>query len=388
MRYDAAPTILREPLVRALLFMLVAIAALSLTQMVWSVVVQFGDLILLFVFAWVISFLLEPLVAGLARWIPRPAAILIVYAALLVAIASGVILLIPVLVFQTETAAERLPHLEHSFRGLTDGISAVLASRGIALGDYTGQLVSPLAAIGPWFVANALTVATATASILTQVLLTLILSLYFMFDGARLGQQFVSAFPRKYRDEVGYFIVSVNRAFSAFLRGQIIQALVYGVGIALIMIGAGLPFAALASVLGGISIFIPFIGPVLGTVVPIVIALIADPAKAWLVALLAIGLNTVIINVLAPKLMSQQIGLSPVYVLAAVIIGARVGGPWGALFGIPVAAVIAAMITFYQLTVAERDQRVLQMMRAQDVSPAPANPASTPEEPTPAEVPG
>ncbi|OGG56321.1 MAG: hypothetical protein A3F84_01645 [Candidatus Handelsmanbacteria bacterium RIFCSPLOWO2_12_FULL_64_10] len=369
MHYDVTPPVLREPLVRALLIMLVAISALLLTQMVWTVVIQFGDLILLFVFAWVISFLLEPVVGGLQRWLPRAAAVLLVYSTLLIALTSSVVLLVPVLVSQTQTAAERLPELDNLFRRFADSVADGLATRGVTLADYTGQLVSPLAAIGPWIVANAVTLATATATILTQVLLTLILSLYFMFDGARLGQKFVAAFPSKRRDEVAYFVVSVNRAFTAFLRGQIIQAGVYGLGIAFIMIGAGLPFAALASVLGGISIFIPFLGPVLGTVVPIVIALIADAGKAWLVALLTIGLNTIVINVVAPKVMSREIGLSPVLVLAAVIIGARVGGPWGALFGIPIAAVISTMISFYQLNVADREQQVVEMTRVEAEPP-------------------
>src|SRR5207248_11589206 len=79
---NSSPAVLREPLVRTLLVMLVAIAGLFLAQMVWALVLQFGDLILLFVFAWVIAFLLEPVVASLSRlrWMPRSAAILLVYA--------------------------------------------------------------------------------------------------------------------------------------------------------------------------------------------------------------------------------------------------------------------------------------------------------------------
>ncbi len=373
MRFDSTPTVLREPLVRALLFILLGIAAITLTQMLWTIVIQFGDLILLFSFAWIISFLLEPIVSALGRvrWLPRSAAILLVYGALLLTLASGVTLLVPLLISQSEMAAERLPDLDRSIRGWTAGLSATLEARGVTLGDYTGELVRPLESVGSWFVANAVSLATATASILTQVVLALVLSLYFMFDGERLGKQFVGAIPVRYRDEVRFFTGSINRAFGAFLRGQIIQALVYGLGIAAIMLGTGLPFAALTSFLAGLSIFVPFLGPILATAVPILIALLTDAGKTWLVAILSVGLNLVVVNVVAPKVMSREIGLSPVFVLAAVIIGARVGGPWGALFGIPVAAVISTMVSFYQLTLTERERHVEEITHAEapDIGP-------------------
>lgn len=362
MHSESTSALLREPLVRVLLVLLVAIASLILAQMVWVLIIQFGDLILLFVFAWVISFLLEPVVSSLSRieWMPRAGAILLVYGVLLVALAAGVTLLVPVLVTQTDAAVQRLPDLERQARLWLSGIDASLAQRGVALSDYTGQLLRPLEAVGPALVSNAVFLATTVASILAQIMLALVLSLYFMFDGPRLGAQIVGIVPPRYRDEVSYFIVSINRAFGGFLRGQIIQAAVYGLGIALIMVAMQLPFAALASVLAAISIFIPFIGPILGTLVPVIIALASDAGSAWLVGILAIGLNLLVVNVLAPKVMSQAIGLSPFMVLAAVIIGARLGGPWGALFGIPVAAVIATMVSFYQLTVTERERHVVE----------------------------
>jgi predicted PurR-regulated permease PerM len=321
---------------------------------------------LLFVFAWLISFLLEPVVSSLSRisWMPRAGAIALVYSTLLLTIAAGLTLLVPVLVTQTEAAVEHIPDLEMLGRRWFSGLDAAFTARGLSLSNYAAQLLRPLDSLGPALVSNALLLATATASIVTQITLILVLSLYFMIDGQRLGAQFVQLFPARYRDEVLYFIHSINRAFGGFMRGQIVQSVVYGLGIAVVMVAMALPYAALASVLAALSIFIPFIGPILATVAPIVIALVADPSRAWLVGILAIVLNLVVVNVLAPKVMSQAIGLSPVLVLASVIIGARLGGPWGAVFGIPIAAVISTMISFYQLNLAERERHVVEAVGA------------------------
>jgi predicted PurR-regulated permease PerM len=99
---------------------------------------------------------------------------------------------------------------------------------------------------------------------------------------------------------------------------------------------------------------------------PLLAVLSTDLGRFWFVCVPTLALNTLVVNVVAPKVMSQSIGLHPVMVLAAVLIGARVAGPWGALFGVPVAAVIAAMASFYQLTVAERQERIQTVTRPPD----------------------
>lgn len=368
MRTNPAPPVLQDPLIRSILTLLLIIAALWLVQTVWALIVQFQDLILLFVLAWIISFLLEPAVAALSRipWLPRTAAVLVVYLALLLTIAVGAVILVPGLVTQSQMAEERLPELASRVTGWAAGLTGLLADRGISVTDYTGQLMAPVQAVGPFLVANALTLATQMASLLFQTVLIIVLSVYMMLEGQRFGGRMLRTIPTRYRDGFSYFVGSVYRAFGGFLRGQIIQSLVYGAGIAVVMLLTGLPFVTLVSVLAGLSIFIPFVGPLLGTVPPVAIAFATDVTNPWLVLAASVILNIIVINVVAPKVMSQQIGLNPIVVLGSVLVGARLGGPWGALFGVPVAAVLGAMLSFYQLTVAEREKRMLEVVGASE----------------------
>ncbi len=375
MRTEPARPALEDPLVRALLTLLVIIAALWLVQMLWTLIVQFQDLILLFVLAWIISFLLEPGVAGLTRWLPRAAAVLSVYLALLLIVGVGAVLLVPGLVVQSQALEDRLPELAARFAAWGAGWTGFFADRGISVGDYTSQLLAPIQSVGPWLVANALTLATQMASILFQMVIVIVLSIYLMLDGDRFGGRILQAVPTRYRHDFAYFVGSIYRAFGGFLRGQIIQSLVYGVGIAVVMLVAGLPFATLVSVLAGLSIFIPFLGPLLGIIPPVGIALAVDASKVWVVLGASVALNLVVMNFVAPKVMSQQIGLNPIVVLGSVLVGARLGGPWGALFGVPVAAVIGAMLAFYQLTVADREQRVKEVVGSGE--PVISQPAQT-----------
>jgi predicted PurR-regulated permease PerM len=82
----------------------------------------------------------------------------------------------------------------------------------------------------------------------------------------------------------------------------------------------------------------------------------------------------VIFNVLAPRILSRQVGIHPLLVFFSVLTGARVAGVWGAVFGVPIVAVLVTMISFYRATKEERAARLLEHLPADelvsvDVSP-------------------
>lgn len=388
MHIDNGRSLARDPWLRALLVFLTAIAGLYLGHMLWALMSQVADLILLFVVAWLVSFVLEPAVAALTRfrWLSRTWSVLLIYVGVFVGLIVGGIVLLPELATQSAEAAKQLPDLGDRVSQWASGAFAFLADRGIAIGLSAEQILRPLETIGPGLVANVFTFATGAASTLIQVLLVIVLSVFFLLDSERIGNALLSAVPDRYRGDFIYFVSSVYRAFGGFIRGQIIQASVYGVAVALIMLFLGLPFVALGSVLAGLGMFIPFFGPVLGIVPPVTVAVLADPGKTVPVFVLTWALNFLIVNVVAPKVMSQQIGLHPIIVLTSVLVGIKFAGPWGAIFGVPVAAVIVAMASFYQLTRAERRERVLEVSGSEN-GPSPTAHPAPPAEPEPTPIP-
>jgi predicted PurR-regulated permease PerM len=388
LRLDTGAHAGNDPWPRVLIILLTIIAGLYLGQMVWSLFGHVADLVLTFVFAWLISFVLEPVVAGLCRirWLPRAAAVVTVYLSLLLVIAAGVMLLIPALAAQSALAAAELPAYADRLVAWGGGLTALMATSGLTMPNLTDQLTRTFETVGSFLVANGLTLAVGVGSALAQVLVSVVLSLYLMLDGERISAYLRQTLPARYSDHFVYFVSSVYAAFGGFLRGQIIQGVVFGAGVALIMQVMGLPFVALVSVAAGIAIFIPFFGAVLGVLPPVLAAFSAGPTQAIIVLILTFALSFVVINIVAPKVMSDQIGLHPIVVLAAVLVGARIAGPWGAVFGVPVAAVIVAMLSFLQLTQSERRERLLEMTGttpdAADVTLAQEN--GTPADLTPA----
>ena len=118
-------------------------------------------------------------------------------------------------------------------------------------------------ALGPPILSNVVGLATGAATLLVEVLIMLILSFYFMVDGARLADSLITALPLRAQDDARFLVASIHRAFAGFLRGQMIQALLGGVGTGLIMSVLQVDYALLASVIAAVVLLIPFLGPVL-----------------------------------------------------------------------------------------------------------------------------
>jgi predicted PurR-regulated permease PerM len=190
------------------------------------------------------------------------------------------------------------------------------------------------------------------------VFIILILSYYLTLDGHRLGAALLAALPMAYRDDARYFFASVNRAFGGFMRGQLTQALIYALGTAAVMSLAGLQLVLLSSVAALVFMLIPFVGPFLALALPLIVSLATAPEVFWAVLLVLFILQQIVVNVIAPRLMSQTIGMHPLLVFLAVLGGAKVAGVWGAIFGVPILGVASTMVSFYRATVGDRQKRL------------------------------
>ena len=338
-----------------MLVLLVAIATVHLASTLWHLVKELLDIILLFFLAWLLAFTLEPFVDLLTRGgrLPRPLAVTAVFSLLLLTIAATLLLVIPALTAQIVEIAEDLPSLAQTSIAWLAQMQAELAARGIAIQTPGAldveQISRRIESLGPAAVTNALSVATGLATFFVNVVVVLILAFYITLDGHRLGERLVELAPASRRRDVAFFLSAVRLTFGGFIRGQMLQALVYAVGTGLIMTAFNLQFALSASIFGGITMVIPFIGSVIALVPPLLIVLLVQPQSFWWVLGLLLALQALVVYVIAPKLMSRAVGMHPLLVFFALLVGAKAAGLWGALFAIPIVAVVVTMISFYWL---------------------------------------
>jgi hypothetical protein len=177
--------------------------------------------------------------------------------------------------------------------------------------------------------------------------------------------------------------VSVGRSFGGFIRSQVAQGLIFAALAGATGILLGLPFTPLTAALSGLLQAIPFFGPFISWAPPVVVAVFAKP-DAILPALVIMGVGWFItMNVIQPRLMAGALSIHPVVVLGSVIVGSKVAGIAGAVFSIPIAAVVSAFF-FYYLGRTERT-RTVSARAAERVSRREGRAVRAPREPGPAE---
>jgi predicted PurR-regulated permease PerM len=370
--------LIRDPWLRALSILGCAIAGFYLFGLVWQIVQEFADIILLFFLAWLVAFVLEPVVGTLVEArLPRLAAIGLTYLTLLVLVSLAVILLVPALTLQIVEVVRSLPgYVEQAtafLTGLQISTNDWLTSHGSPLLVDIGSALNPQElsrradALGPPILSNVVGFATGAATLTAELLIMLILSFYFMVDGARLADSFIAAVPLRLQDDARFLVASIHHAFAGFLRGQMIQSLVGGVGTGLIMSILQVDYALLSSVVAGLVLLIPFLGPVAAVALPVTIALLTHPEVTIVLFIALLALQQVIFNVLAPRILSLQVGLNPLKFFNYVLTGARVAGVWGAVFGVPIVAVFTTMVSFYRANQEERVARLQERLPGQEL---------------------
>jgi predicted PurR-regulated permease PerM len=352
-----------------------------------TVFFAFGDIILVFFLAWLLAFILSPVVAGLTRVVPvlpRIGAVVLVYITLVGAIVLIVVLIANALAQSITSFVAGVPSLRDNLPTLLapwqdwlrslgfDQVNLVVQAESFLdnLASYATQLIGPLQQL-----------AVASIGALGSLLLVLILSLYMVADRDQIMSFFFRIVPPARTDEARLLERSVARSFGGFLRGQATLGVVYGAIAAFTSLVLGLPYVAITSAAAGVLMAIPFFGPFVAWAPPVIVAFLV-PGEHWLPAAILMGVGWLIVmNVLQPRLMQEAVGIHPIVVLGSVLIGSKIAGITGAIFGIPIAAVLSAF--FFHFLAMTREPSPVAARAAARVEAREGRKVRIPSEPVP-----
>ncbi|MBU3114695.1 AI-2E family transporter [Clostridium lacusfryxellense] len=196
-----------------------------------------------------------------------------------------------------------------------------------------------------------------TASILSigenifSFFIAIVLSIYLMQDSEYFmnlwNKIFKLIFGESKSGNILKEILSViNSTFYKYIRGQLVEACFVGVLSAIVLYFIGIDFALIIGIIAGICNMIPYIGPVIGTVLSVIIALQSgQPINALWAIIAMIVIQQVDNSLLAPKIVGASVGLHPVFIMLAIIIGGNVGGLLGMLIAVPVTASLKILLS-------------------------------------------
>ncbi len=354
----------RHPILRLLLYLVTVIAVLYAGGMVWQVIIHFSGIILLFFLAWMITFILQPLATFVEnRGLPRLAAVALVYLALMAVVVGSIVLAIPAIHTEVQLLAQELTTVlaPANLQQLANLAVTTLHRLGLTQTDarsLVDQISGKIPALTTSLTTSAVSLTTSllgtAATLLFDAVLVMILSFYMMLDGDRLVESWIVKLPPSWIPDVRLLQRHVDTIFGGFLRAQLIIGVVYGALTWLVLVIVGQPNGLIFAVVAGLLMLIPFIGPFLAVAPPALLVIIQssphDLVRNLVIVLVLLGIaQQITLQVVAPRVMSAQVGLHPLLLFAALLVGAEESGVWGAVFAGPIAAVLVAMLdTFFE----------------------------------------
>jgi putative heme transporter len=351
-----------EPVVvpRWLQLVLVPLGVLGL----WQVFQAAGRVLLLFIIAALIALLLNPFVTLLRRTrLPRGIAVLLVFLGLIAVVGGIVALLANPIADQVSSLQENVPdYVDEANTSLVDfeqwlqdrGIDAHIADEGRTalqtLGDNltegSGDLVG--------FTREALTLLVEAS---LAVILTIVLAVYMLLYGERIGAGVRSIVPRGDGSKEDDFPTRIQQAVLGYVRGQFLFSLIMGAsaGLMLWVLGSlgifpeGRTYALFFGIFYGLAELIPYVGPAIGAFPPVMIALFGpEPLDAvWLIVAFT-GLQQIEGHIVAPNVFAQALRINPLLVIFALLMGGQIYGFIGAFIALPIAAMVRETVVYFR----------------------------------------
>jgi predicted PurR-regulated permease PerM len=281
------------------------------------------------------------------RRLPRPAAILLIYATVIGLLVGIGFAVLPPLIEQSQAFWRELP----------DRIGAIqrrLVSWGLISPDTSYKDLLQQAPGSGDAVNFVLGTVWGFVGGLFGLVTILLLTFYLLVESQSIFNFFVRIFPRERRQTVADVSAMVTNKVSAWLGGQIFLGFIIGATTAIGLGLMGVPYFFVLALIAGIGEMIPMVGPLLSAIPAIAVAFTVSPGLALGVAIFFLVQQQLENAVLVPKLMGQTVGLSAVTVILSLLIGGSLLGFAGALLAVPTAAII--QVLFEELYLAEKDQ--------------------------------
>lgn len=223
--------------------------------------------------------------------------------------------------FNVPYAEEIMPFIQGNFHSIIQNIMAILNGLSTSLLTSIIELTSQL----------------------FNLIFGVTISVYLIIDQERVMRSFrqgISIYLPEYDSKINYFVTYAYYMFQDYIVGRLLDSLIIGVIAYIGFMLIGSPYVSLFAFIIFITNIIPYFGPIIGAIIPILMSFLISPIQAIWVAVFILLLQQLDGNVIGPKIMGDRVGLSPLWVISSVILGGALFGFIGFFLAVPVAAVL------------------------------------------------
>lgn len=301
------------------------------------------DVLALVFVAIIFATALEPAVDWMHRnHIPRAISVLVLYLLTFLVLSLVIMLLVPPLVSQLTELAKSFPLYYEKLLSLFSHVSGagqdqVASTLQQGLQNLGGQLAQVTTSILG-------TLVSIFGGIL-QFIILLTVAFYLVVEEDGIMKFIRSVTPSTYQPYILQMMRRLKAKLGSWLRGQLLLMVIIGIltYIGLSLLGA--KYAVVLALWAGITEIVPYVGPIIGAVPAIFLALSISPMQALLITALYVVVQQLENNVIVPMVMRRTVGLNPIVSILAIAIGAKLGGVIGAVLSIPIAVSIGVFVS-------------------------------------------
>ena len=324
------------------------------TLTVLAVIFAFGAFLRFYpvIFILFVGIVLSIAIAPLTDWLhrhrlPLSIAVIVVYVLMLLVLIGFFFLVAPLLYEQVTTIAGNIPQYYKTLRESMVGSNIILI-RGLALQAPAQLNLQPASAngvvAGPML--DLALLMNNISSALFIVISVLVLAYYWTLNGERTLRALLLRVPMESREKLRQIINTMESKVGAFLRGQAVLCLSVSGAMLTALLIIQLPYALSLALLAGVFEAVPILGPTLGAIPALLVALATAPDKVIWVLAAVILIQQLESNVLIPRVMDKSVGVNPVVTILSIIAFGLLLGLPGALLAIPLTAIIQVVVSY------------------------------------------
>jgi predicted PurR-regulated permease PerM len=319
----------------------------------WILGQTIGHALMVFIVSVLVAMLLNPLVRALRRLrIPRGLAVLLVFLSFTGAISAGIYLVIPPVRGQVEEIQRNLPVYSDQAQREVQDIQRWFDERGwdVNVQERADAAIDAIRDKASELADNVVTYSLDLLSILVTLIVILVASIYMLLDAPRIA---------RFAGRIGgpgavQFLRRTERTLTQYVKAQLLVSLIIAVsaGLAMWIYGItgifelGATYAVAFAAWVFLTEFIPYVGPIIGAVPPVLIALFTSPLTALWVALAFLAIHQLEGHVVVPKIMGTAVGVHPLVVIFGLLVGEQLYGLAGVLLAIPMVVVVKETVMF------------------------------------------
>jgi predicted PurR-regulated permease PerM len=321
----------------------------------WALARAAGKVLVIFIVAALIALILNPAVSFIQRGrLPRGLAVFAVYLAFFLALTGIGLLLANPISNQVASFSRNVPHLVNQANTTLAELQSTLNNQGLHV-HFIAQGKTALQTLGEKIVKGSSSIVSFGGGLLTEavqagfnVLLVFVLSVYMLLYGQRIGRLIRTYMPDGDGTSADDYPTLVQNAVARYVGGQLLFSLIMGTtaGLALYLLGVlgifpdGSKYAVVFAVFYGLMELVPYIGPIIGALPAIVLALATHPISALWVGLMFVALQQLEGHIVAPQIFGHTLRINPLLVIFALLLGLELHGVVGALISLPILSIL------------------------------------------------